>query len=108
MVLELNLTADTQTDLNHIKKYMESFECLVMARVWFKLLSSINCRSSLRKAQNITIDIEVANLFSLLIDLKKIRDIWKAILKECNLVAVSLNMQAEFADQRQNKEESKC
>ena len=29
-VLQLNLTTETRSDLNGIKKYMESFECLIL------------------------------------------------------------------------------
>jgi hypothetical protein len=32
-VLELNVTSEIRTDLNRIKMYMESFECLLMASV---------------------------------------------------------------------------
>jgi hypothetical protein len=41
-VLELNVTSKIRTDLNGIKIYMESFECLLMASVWLKVLSVIN------------------------------------------------------------------
>lgn len=85
MVLELNLTADTRADLNGIKTYMDSFECLMLATVWLKVLSAINYRSIVLQARNTTIDSEVANLSSLLTDLKKIRNSWEAILNECKL-----------------------
>jgi hypothetical protein len=86
-VLQINVTSKIRTDLNGIKIYMESFECLLMASVWLKVLSVINYRSTVLQARNSTIDVEVENLFSLLNDLKIIRDSWKAISNEFKLVA---------------------
>jgi len=107
MVLELNLTAETRTDLNVILTYMESFECILMAKIWFKILSAINYRSTILQAHNTTIDIEVANLSSLLTALKEIRNNWEEIVKECQLVAVNSGMQTEFSDGQKRKRQ-KC
>lgn len=57
--LELNVTSEIRTDLNGIKIKMESFECLLMASVWLKVLSVINYTSTVLQARNYTIDVEV-------------------------------------------------
>ena len=44
-VLELNLTSETRSDLNGIKKYMESFECLVLG----KNMAQSSCSYKLQK-----------------------------------------------------------
>lgn len=86
----LNLTADTCRDVNGIKKYMTKFECILMASIWSKILNAINERSTCLQARNATIDVEVANLKSLLSDLQLIRNQWDAILREGKLVASEL------------------
>lgn len=79
-VLELNLTSDVRTDLNSVSTYMESFDCVLMASIWLKVLTAINYRSTVLQARDSTIDKEVENLLSLLEDLKTMRNNWQAIL----------------------------
>ena len=73
-----------------------SFTCLVMSSVWLKVLVAIDQRNQIIQARKATIDIEVSNLKSLLEDLKKLRENWPLILRECKLVASAANLQNEF------------
>ena len=86
----LNLTAETRRDVNGIQKYICKFECILMASIWTKILNAINERSTVLQARNATIDIEVKNLETLLLDLQQIRNHWDAIFGECQLVASGL------------------
>lgn len=41
-VMDLNLTAEVRTDLTGIKKYINSYECLVISMLWLRILTAIN------------------------------------------------------------------
>lgn len=86
-IKKLNLTAETLRDVNGILKYMSTFECVLMASIWFKILQAINERNLVLQEMNATIDVEVDNLRSLLADLQLLRDQWSGIYNECKIVA---------------------
>ena len=99
-VLKLNLTMETRSDLNGIKKYMKFFECLILQKVWHKVLATINYRSTVLQARNATIDVEITNLSSLLVELNTIRDSWDTILNECRYLGASLQINTEFSGKK--------
>ena len=99
----LNLTAKTTSEVNGAIKYVSSFTCLVMSSVWLKVLVAIDRRNQIIQARKATIDVEVSNLKNLLEDLKKLRENWPPILRECKLVASAANLQNEFPSRRKSK-----
>ena len=102
-LLALNLTPRTISEVNGAIKYVSSFTCLVMSSVWLKVLVAIDQRNQIIQARKATIDVEVSNLKSLLEDLKKLREKWPLILRECKLVASAANMENEFPSKRKSK-----
>ena len=84
---------------------MESFECLLLASVWFKVLSAIDIRNLILQARNATIDIEADNLESLMVELKSLRNKWTDILSECKIVGKNIGMDTThfFPEKRQRK-----
>ncbi|XP_047141118.1 uncharacterized protein LOC124816126 [Hydra vulgaris] len=94
---QLNLTAETRSDIKRIEKYLGSFECIILASTWFKVLTSINYRNTVLQARDATLDVE------------------DSILNECKLIAENLGMvsndifpkkkcsrKARFSDEEQN------
>ena len=102
-LLALNLTLKTTSKVNGAIKYESSFTCLVMSSVWLKVLVAIDQRNQIIQARKATIDVEVSNLKSLLEDLKKLRENWPLILRECKLLASAANLQNEFPSRRKSK-----
>lgn len=96
----LNLTPETRTDLQGLKTYMKSFECTLLASIWFKVLTAINHRNLVLQARNATLDVETANIKSLIGELKTLRDQWPVILRECEIVAVNGNFSDTFQEKR--------
>ena len=92
LIQELNLTAEIRSELHGIQIYLDSFESILMASIWFKVLTAINFRSTVLQARNATLDAEVDNIQSLIQDLKHLRDSWDTILAESKLVAGGLNV----------------
>ncbi|XP_075042362.1 zinc finger MYM-type protein 1-like [Mixophyes fleayi] len=103
-VLELNLTSEIRTDLDSVSIYLDSFDCVLMASIWLKVLTAINYRSTVLQARNTTIDKEVENLSSLVDELKAIRNNWQALLNESRLVAENLNIPTEFRSFQQRRQ----
>ena len=83
----LNLTPETRSDVAGTISYLSSFESVLMASIWLKILTAINFRNLLLQAREATLDIEVANIRDLIDDLKVLRSKWEEILSECKLVA---------------------
>ena len=102
-LLALNVTPGTISEVNGAIKYVSSFMCLVISSVWLKVLVAIDRRNQIIQARKATIDVEVSNRKSLLEDLKKLREKWPLILRECKLVASAVNMENEFPSKRKSK-----
>ena len=85
-VHSLNLTAETKASVLGISKYLKSFECVLRASIWFKVLTAINQRNVVLQARDATLDVELDNIDSLLAEMKALRNEgWPKILNECNL-----------------------
>lgn len=99
-VQNLNLTAETLNDLRGLSKYADSFECVIMASIWFKVLTTIDYRNKVLQTRKCTIDVEVKNLDSLINDLTHLRNNWEMILEECKLVGGNINSAITFPKKR--------
>ena len=73
---DLNLIAE----IHGIKSYVESFQCILMASIWVKVLTAIDYRNKILQARSATLDVEAGNIQSLIEDLKQLRKQWDAIL----------------------------
>ena len=89
--------------MNGCKAYLGSFCCILLASVWYKVLYAIDIRNKILQVREQTIDVEVANVKSLLDDLELLRNKWDQILSECQAVASNLNIDASFPSSRPTK-----
>lgn len=92
-VQELNLTPESRSDVSGMISYLSSFESILMASLWLKVLTAINFRNLLLQAREATLDVEVANIRDLIGDLKQLRDKWDDVLSESKLVAESCGVE---------------
>ena len=102
-VLQLNLTTEARSTLNGVKSYLNSFRCIVMASVWVKVLTAIDQRNKILQIKDQTLDVEVANIKSLLDELESLKGKWVNILSECQTEAVNLNIETSFPVSRSRK-----
>ena len=79
-LLALNLTPKATTEVNNAIRYVSSFVCIVMSAIWLKILVAIDQRNQIIQARKATIDVEVADLRSLVADLKQLREKWPQIV----------------------------
>ena len=80
--------------------YISSFTCLLMSSIWFKVLTAIDQHNKILQARNATLDVEVKNVNSLLVDLQKLRSCWSSILSEVKLVAGEIGIPTELPSKR--------
>ncbi|XP_063613032.1 zinc finger MYM-type protein 1-like [Penaeus indicus] len=99
----LNLTPKTATEVNGAVKYISSFTCILMSTIWFKILVAIDQRNQIIQARQVTIDVEVSNLKSLVNDLKDLRSKWDQIFNEVKLVAEGMQMDCFLPAKRKKK-----
>ena len=102
----LNLTPKTATEVNAAIRYISSFTCILMSAIWLKILVAIDQRNQIIQAREATIDIEVANLKSLVHDLKDLRSKWPQILNESKLVAEGMQTDPNLPAKRKTKRRS--
>ena len=95
-VLQFNLSSEAKNDVHALKKYVNSFTCVLLAAIWFKILSAIDIRNKVLQARNATLDVEVRNVESLIDDLKYLRDQWSNILSEAKIVVSQLGIAADL------------
>ena len=76
--------------------YVSSFTCIVMSVVWHRILVSIDFCNKVIQASDATLDMEMANIESLIEKLVALRDSWKAIWSEAKLVASSLQVEVQL------------
>ena len=55
-VLQFNLSSEAKNDVHALKKYVNSFTCVLLAAIWFKVLSAIDIRNKVLQARNATLD----------------------------------------------------
>lgn len=48
-----NLTSETLNDLRGLSTYVDSFKCVIMASVWFKVLTTIEIETKSYKHENV-------------------------------------------------------
>eukprot|EP00731_Ephydatia_muelleri_P004216 Em0002g392a len=97
---KLNLTAEIRSEIHGIKSYVESFQCILMASIWVKVLTAIDYRNKVLQATSATLDVEIGNIQSLIEDLKQLRKQWDAIRK---LVAENTGIEPMLPERRQRK-----
>ena len=78
-----------------------SLECIALSSVWFKVLSAIDLINRVLQARDVTLDVEIANLKSLLENLVHIRKSWDAIYAECKGIAENIGINATFKSDTQ-------
>lgn len=61
-VLLLNLSAECRRDVKGLKTYLQSFDCLILASIWFKILKTIDIVNRVIQTRGETIDIVSKNL----------------------------------------------
>ncbi|XP_065664879.1 uncharacterized protein LOC136086560 [Hydra vulgaris] len=99
-IRNLNLSIENRADLNGIISYMESFECILMSAIWFKVLTAINYTNLVLQARNAILYVEVTNIKRLIDELKTLRDKWDFIMVESKLVSNTLNISQELPEPR--------
>ena len=101
------MTAECKTEIKAIKQYLSSFTCILMSAIWYKVLKAIDLKNKIIQARDATLDIEIDNIASLIIEIKNLRNQWGSLLSEAKLVAESISAdlptELEFPDKRQKK-----
>ena len=99
---KLNLigTIKAKSEVIGAINYLETFQCIIMSSIWFKILAAIDIVNEVIQARSSTIDIEIQNLNNLITGLK---DNWSSIVQEAKLVAYSMNIDASFPSFRKRK-----
>lgn len=79
-----------------LKKYFTSFEGLLMAIFWHKVLASIDERSVIIQSEAISLDVEMKLINDLRNDIQLLRDSWEKILEEAKTMAEVLKIPSSF------------
>lgn len=99
-VLLLNLSAECRRDVKGLKTYLQSFDCLILASIWFKILKTIDLVNRVIQARGETIDIVSKNLQNLVSELQSIRnESWEKIWSETKIVAENIGWSDKLIDQ---------
>jgi len=96
----LNLTSECRRDIQGLEKYLKTFNCLLLASIWFKILKSIDIVNRVLQCKNGTLDVASKNLSSLIEDLYKIRnEDYDNILNETLIVAKNIGWPQYFEEE---------
>lgn len=87
----LNLTSECRRDIQGLEKYFKTFNCLLLASIWFKILKSIDIVNRVLQCRSGILDVASKNLSSLIEDLLKLRNEgYDHILNETLVVAKNI------------------
>ena len=86
-----------------IKNYVKSFQCILIAFIWVKILTAIDYRKMIMQVRSAILDIEVNNIQSHIKDLKQLREQWDAILDESKLLTENIGIEPVLPERRQRK-----
>ena len=100
--LTLKLSPKIKSELNGAIRYVKSFECILMACLWLKILRPIDVCNNIIQSATSTIDMEVDNLDQCLQNLTEIEDSWNEIVKEAKSLATSANVDPNLPSKRHN------
>ena len=103
-----NLTPECRADITGIKSYFTTFESLLMASIWVKVLSDIHNTNLVIQCRNATLDAERDNIQSLIDSMKYLRERWSDILNEASIVASNVQLTPEFAPRRRGDTQEKA
>ena len=96
-LLEFNLTSKTRTEVEGALYYINSFSCIIMSSIWYKILVQIDFCNKVIQARNATLDVEVDNINHLLRQLLELRNKWKDIWSESKNVAMNLDIEVKLS-----------
>ena len=96
-LLELNLTSKTRTEVEGALYYNNSFSCIIMSSIWYKILVPNDFCNKVIQARNATLDVEVDNINHLLRQLLELRNKWKDIWSESKNVAMNLDIEVKLS-----------
>lgn len=94
------MPADIENEVKSLTTWLHSFEYIVLASIWYKVLTAINGVSCLLQRSSLTLDEQSAALID---DLQKIRNSWSSLLQESKLVAANFNCSQNFKSKRRRK-----
>jgi len=100
---ELALTGEMLAQEKLLKKWLKSFETVLLLTIWVNILQCVNDVSRLLQSQSISIEEEVKLLHNLVADLTRIKSSWKIILEEAKKVAENLDFDSEFSVRRKKR-----
>lgn len=105
---ELNLTAECRRDVEGLKTYFKTFNCLLLASIWFKILKAIDIVNRVLQHRGETMDVAANNLSSLVEELKRIRNQgWDSIFSEALLVAENIGWPQHLQEENKRKRKRK-
>jgi hypothetical protein len=102
-VADLTLLPEARIDLQGMRKYFATFECVVMNAIWIKVLTAMDQRNKMLQAVCCALDMEVMYLGSLMNELNHLRTTWDPIFKETVLVASNYGIEPHFSEKRISK-----
>ena len=74
------MTHETRSEVMSLKLYFTSYPSIVLAALWFKVLSSIDLRNKIIHYCGISIEAEMSLISDLCAELRQLRDKWADIL----------------------------
>ena len=116
-ILELNLSPKNRKEIHgamcqlcHVMEravcHVSSFTCITMSVVWYRIPVPIDFCSNDIQVSDATLDMEDANVESLLAQLVARRDSWKAVWNEAKQVASSLQVDVILSSKRSMPDEN--
>lgn len=105
IVMTCSLTSEARSEANGLRKYLMSFDAIVLLTVWLKVLQSIENRNVILQSGKISLDIEAANIRALTEEIQSLRDAWDSLLAEAKLIAEEINVTPQLSKEcsRQKK-----
>ena len=97
---DLDLTDLAFSDAENLLEWMKSFEYILMATFWFKVLQCIDDVNKVLQYADISIADELEHLSSLQNEIQNLRDSWEIVLQKAKLVSSSLGQSTTLKENR--------
>jgi len=100
-----SLSADAQIQIESFKKYLSTFECVLMSTIWMRVLVLLHQTNLILQARKSTLTIEKINIDKLIEDVKEIKNGWGSVFSESKKIAAANDIVIEFATNRPIKDQ---
>jgi hypothetical protein len=92
----LNLQPHARTGLQSTKEYFDTFECILLSKIWIEILTLLQQTNLVIEARNATLNVDTKNIDNLVSNIRQDREELEKIFSKSKDIAGNARISTEF------------